>query len=66
MSQTGVQESESPLHELEDEDWDATLARNLGTCCNLARAVLPGMIRWRYGRIVNLASVTGRLVSNPG
>ena len=66
MAQTGVTDADSPFHELEDEDWDATLARNLGTCYNVTRAVLPGMIQRRYGRIVNVASVTGPLVSNPG
>jgi 3-oxoacyl-[acyl-carrier protein] reductase len=66
MAQTGVCDVDSPFHELEDADWDATLARNLGTCYNVTRAVLPGMILRRYGRIVNVASVTGPLVSNPG
>ncbi len=65
MAQTGVSEVDSPFHEFEDEDWDATLARNLGTCYNVTRAVLPEMIQRRYGRIVNVASVTGPLVSNP-
>lgn len=66
MAQNGVSDVDSPFHELDDEDWDATLARNLGTCYNVTRAVLPGMIQRRYGRIVNVASVTGPLVSNPG
>jgi 3-oxoacyl-[acyl-carrier protein] reductase len=65
MAQTGVSDVDSPFHEIEDEDWDATLARNLGTCYNVTRAVLPGMIQRRHGRIVNVASVTGPLVSNP-
>ncbi len=66
MAQLGVSDVDSPFHELEDEAWDSTLARNLGTCYNVTRAVLPGMIQHRYGRIVNVASVTGPLVSNPG
>ena len=66
MAQSGIEEGDSPFHELEDDAWDATIARNLGTCYNVTRAVLPGMIQRRYGRIVNVASVTGPLVSNPG
>jgi 3-oxoacyl-[acyl-carrier protein] reductase len=66
MSQEGGTDSASAFHEMEDADWDATLARNLTTCYNVTRAVLPGMIRRRYGRIVNVSSVTGPLVSNPG
>jgi 3-oxoacyl-[acyl-carrier protein] reductase len=66
MAQSGVSDVDSPFHELEDKDWDATLARNLGTCYNLTRIVLLGMIQRSYGRIVNVASVTGPLVSNPG
>jgi 3-oxoacyl-[acyl-carrier protein] reductase len=66
MAQSGVTDEDSLFHELEDGAWDATLARNLGTCYNVTRAVLPGMLARRYGRIVNVASVTGPLVSNPG
>ncbi|GIZ52161.1 SDR family NAD(P)-dependent oxidoreductase [Noviherbaspirillum aridicola] len=48
------------------EHWDTTIARNLTTCANVTRAVLPAMIAGRYGRIVNISSVTGPLVSVPG
>lgn len=66
MAQSGVTDVDSAFHDIEDDAWDATLARNLGTCYNVTRGVLPGMILRRYGRIVNVASVTGPLVSNPG
>lgn len=66
MAQSGIADLDSPFHELEDDAWDTTIARNLGTCYNATRAVLPGMIQRRYGRIVNVSSVTGPLVSNPG
>ena len=55
-----------PFQELDGEAWDASIARNLTTCFNVTRAVLPGMVERRYGRIVNMASVTGPLVSSPG
>ena len=38
---------------------------NLNTAFRVTRAVLPGVMRRRYGRIVHIASVTGPLVSNP-
>jgi 3-oxoacyl-[acyl-carrier protein] reductase len=52
--------------ETDPADWDRDLARNLGTCFNVTRACLPGMVAQRHGRIVNVSSVTGPLVSNPG
>jgi 3-oxoacyl-[acyl-carrier protein] reductase len=47
-------------------DWQNSLSRNLDTTFHLTRAFLPGMIERRYGRIVNIASVTGPFVSYPG
>ncbi|MFC1944198.1 SDR family NAD(P)-dependent oxidoreductase [Chloroflexota bacterium] len=46
----------APLHEMDDEVWDSTLAINLtGTfyCC---RAVVPIMMEQKYGKIVNISS----------
>ncbi len=48
------------------EEWDMTISRNLTTCFNIVHQVLPHMIEQNYGRIVNVSSVTGPLVSNPG
>jgi 3-oxoacyl-[acyl-carrier protein] reductase len=66
MAQVGVTEDFSPLCEMSDEIWDFTISRNLTLCFNVTRATLPHMMERAYGRIVNISSVTGPLVSNPG
>ncbi len=50
---------------MKDEDWDAVLAVNLTAAFRLSRAVVRGMMRKRYGRIINITSVAGA-VGNPG
>jgi 3-oxoacyl-[acyl-carrier protein] reductase len=66
MVQVGREESFVHMAQLAPSDWDESIDRNLGTCYNATRFVLPHMIENKYGRIVNVASVTGPLVSNPG
>jgi NAD(P)-dependent dehydrogenase (short-subunit alcohol dehydrogenase family) len=48
-----------PFLELTPAEWDETLATNLTGAANVCRAVLPGMVRRRRGRIVNVASIHG-------
>jgi len=55
-----------PLAELREEDWDYGIAINLKTTFNVTRAVLPSMLKASYGRVINISSTTGPLVSNPG
>lgn len=50
---------------MKDEDWDAVIAVNLTAGFRLARAALRGMMRARFGRIINITSVVGH-VGNPG
>jgi 3-oxoacyl-[acyl-carrier protein] reductase len=45
--------------QLSDEDWDTVIATNLSPAFRLTRDALRGMIRARYGRVVNIASVVG-------
>ena len=47
------------------DDWDAVLATNLTAAFVAAQAVLPGMVRQRWGRIINVTSVVA-LSGNPG
>ena len=41
-------------------DWDLVLNINLNGAFRCAQAVLPGMMRNRWGRIINIASVVGQ------
>jgi 3-oxoacyl-[acyl-carrier protein] reductase len=50
---------------MKDEDWDAVLDINLGAAFRLSRAAARGMMKKRWGRIVNIASVVG-VTGNPG
>ena len=52
--------------ELDEADWDEDIAVNLKIAFNLTRAVLPAMVSRGYGRIVNVSSVTGTVVSSIG
>jgi 3-oxoacyl-[acyl-carrier protein] reductase len=54
-----------PLAELPERDWDYNIAINLKTTFNVTKAALPCMLKAGYGRIVNISSVTGPVVSNP-
>ena len=44
---------------LAPEDWDRVIATNLTGAASFCRAVLPGMVERRRGRIVNVASIHG-------
>ncbi len=46
--------------------WHASLERNLTTAFLMTRAVLGGMRAARYGRIVNVSSVSGPVAAYPG
>jgi 3-oxoacyl-[acyl-carrier protein] reductase len=48
-----------------DDAWDRVLATNLSAAFRLTREVLAPMLRARFGRVVNVASVVGQ-VANPG
>ena len=48
-----------PFLELSSEEWDLVLSTNLTGAANFCRAVLPGMIERRRGRIVNVSSIHG-------
>jgi len=47
------------LLRMKDDDWDAVMATNLKPAFRLAKAILRGMMKARYGRIVQIGSVVG-------
>jgi 3-oxoacyl-[acyl-carrier protein] reductase len=66
MAQTGRSVEDATVQEMAYADWRRQLEITLNTAFLMTRAVLPGMVARKYGRIVNVSSVTGPLVSHPG
>ncbi|MCX7900163.1 MAG: SDR family NAD(P)-dependent oxidoreductase, partial [Methylocystis sp.] len=50
---------------LKDEDWETVMNVNLTSAFRLSRAVLRGMMKKRFGRIIGITSVVG-VTGNPG
>jgi len=50
---------------MKPEDWDAVLRTNLDGAYHCIKEALPGMVRQRYGRIINITSVVAQ-AGNPG
>jgi 3-oxoacyl-[acyl-carrier protein] reductase len=50
---------------MSDEDWETVLNVNLTSVFRLSRAAVRGMMKVRWGRIVNISSVVG-ITGNPG
>jgi 3-oxoacyl-[acyl-carrier protein] reductase len=48
-----------------DEQWDAVLSVNLTSGFRLMRAVIPAMMKKRWGRIISMASIVG-VIGNAG
>jgi len=53
------------LAAMSEEDFDGVIQQNLKSVFNCSKAVLRQMMKQRYGRIVNVASIAG-VVGNPG
>jgi 3-oxoacyl-[acyl-carrier protein] reductase len=50
---------------MSDEEWDQVIAVNLTATFRLSRAVLRGMMKKRWGRIIGVTSIVG-VTGNPG
>ena len=58
INNAGVAES-SPFVKTEPEFWDRHFAINVRGPYLMTRAVLPGMLQRRWGRVINIASLAG-------
>jgi 3-oxoacyl-[acyl-carrier protein] reductase len=45
--------------QIEDGDWDAVIGTNLNAAFRMTKRAIRPMLKARYGRIVNIASVVG-------
>jgi 3-oxoacyl-[acyl-carrier protein] reductase len=50
-----------PIEEITEEDWDQVITANLKSCFLVTQAVLPGMRKRQWGRIINLSSVAAQV-----
>ena len=62
----GSSSNPNPVQDLDDDFWDLTLEVNLTAPFLLSKAVLPDMLANKWGRIITVASVNGRLGSFHG
>ena len=47
------------LMRMKDDEWDDIISTNLTSIFRMSKAVLRGMMKARYGRIINISSVVG-------
>src|SRR5215472_17064058 len=59
----GSSASPSPLVDFDDAFWHKTLALNLTAPYLLTKAVLPLMLARKWGRVINIASINGKIPS---
>lgn len=52
--------SPKPFLETTQQEWDKIMAVNLKGVYNTCFTVLPGMIKQKYGKIINVASIAGK------
>jgi 3-oxoacyl-[acyl-carrier protein] reductase len=50
---------------MKDDEWDEVIRVNLTSTFRLSKAVLRGMMKRRWGRIINISSIVG-VTGNPG
>lgn len=60
VNNSGISGPTLPCDDMPIEEWDETISVNLRGAFLMCRAVLPIMKRQEFGRIVNIASVTGK------
>lgn len=58
VNNAGITQDQLALR-MKDEEWDDVISTNLTAVARLSRAVLRGMMKLKYGRIINITSVVG-------
>ncbi len=53
------------LMRMKEDEWDTVIETNLTSIFRMSKAFLRGMMKAKYGRIINIGSVVG-LTGNPG
>ncbi|MEE9513739.1 MAG: 3-oxoacyl-[acyl-carrier-protein] reductase [Anaerolineales bacterium] len=56
---------DSLIMTMSESDWDGVIQTNLKSTFNCCKAAIRHMLRRRYGRIINIASISG-IMGNPG
>jgi len=62
VNNAGIQFT-APVHEFPTEKWNAVIGTNLSSVFFLTKAVLPGMLGRKWGRVINIASAHGMVAS---
>ena len=60
VNNAGIGGRAAPIEGVTDDDWEVMMAVNLRSTFLCSQAVIPGMKRRHYGRIVNVASIAGK------
>lgn len=66
LASVGAPDRPATVLDIDDDEWHRALARNLDTAFHLSRAALAPMSAAGYGRIVNVASVSGPVLAYRG
>lgn len=64
VNSAGVVGPNAAFVDVDFDDWERTIAVNLGGTFHTCQAVIPGMVAQGWGRIVNIASIAG-MEGNP-
>ena len=60
VNNAGIAGRAAPIWEQTEEDWNRMIAINLTGVFRFCQLVVPHMLRRKYGRIVNIASIAGK------